>query len=456
MLPETILLVDDDAKMKTIVAEVLRHEGFTILTAMNGHDAANIFFQNHVDLVLLDIGLPDIDGLDLLKQFLQQKPQIPVIIISGFATIDRAVQATKLGAYDFIEKPLDPKRVLVTMKNALEKGKLERSQLMLVEDMMTRYGIVGVSDVMRKLCTSVARIARLEIPVLITGENGTGKELMARMIHNFSGLPTLVCINCAAIPQELIESELFGHHKGSFTGAVMEKTGKFEAADGGTLFLDEIGDMSHGTQAKILRALEGKEITKVGGTTSTTVNVRILAATNKNLPEEIRQSRFREDLYYRLRGVTLHIPSLRERRSDIPPLAEHFLSTFCRERGIPLKRLTGDALETLQQQEWRGNVRELKHCIENLAIFSDDETIDHLAVLTLLQSLSGTSAPLNTQHTGSSLHHSTLSFEKALIQKVLTETEGNITRAAEKLRIDRATLSKKIKRLGIKSNNSEP
>jgi DNA-binding NtrC family response regulator len=455
MLPETILLVDDDEKMKTIVADVLRHEGFSMLTAMNGQDAVSAFRENTVDIVLLDLGLPDVDGIELLRQFLVLKPHVPVIIISGFATIDRAVQATKLGAFDFMEKPLDPKRVLVTLKNALERGRLERGQQVLVEDMMERYGIVGVSEEMRRICISVSRIAKLDIPVLLTGENGTGKEIVAHMIHNFSGLPTLVCINCAAIPQELIESELFGHHKGSFTGAVTDHPGKFEAADGGTLFLDEIGDMSHGTQAKILRALEGKEITRIGGTTATKVNVRVIAATNKNLAEEIRQNRFREDLYYRLRGVTLHIPPLRERRDDIPPLAEHFLQDFCRERSLPTRRFTKDALDTIREQEWRGNVRELKHVVGNLAIFADDDVIDHLAVRTLLQSLSEGGVPVMAEHSGSSLHQSTISFERTLIQKTLHETDGNITRAAERLRIDRATLSKKIKRLGLKAGHSE-
>ncbi len=461
MLPEKILLVDDDLKMKTIVAEVLRHEGFDILTAMNGAGARSVFQANEIDLVLLDLGLPDIDGIELLQQFLHLKPHVPVIIISGFATIDRAVQATKLGAFDFIEKPLDPKRVLVTMKNALERGRLERSQATLVEDMMARYGIVGVSDEMRKLCTSVSRIAKLDIPVLITGENGTGKELMAHMIHNFSGLSKLICINCAAIPHELIESELFGHYKGSFTGAISDKVGKFEAADGGTLFLDEIGDMSHGTQAKILRALEGKEITRVGGNASTKVNARVIAATNKNLPEEIRQGRFREDLYYRLRGVTIHIPPLRERRDDIPPLAEHFLERYCRERALVVKRLTPEATQLLQQQEWRGNVRELKHFVENLAIFTDTTAVDHLAVLSLLQSLAEGTRPVTpgimdpNQTVPHSLHDSTLSFERAVITKALQECDGNITRAAEKLNIDRATLSKKIKRLGLRSNHAE-
>ncbi len=452
MQRETILLVDDDVKMKTIVAEVLQHEGFAMLTALNGQDALQAFGQKEVDLVLLDVALPDIDGIELLRRFVQAKPYVPVIMISGVATIDRAVQATKLGAYDFLEKPLEPQRVLITMKNALERERLKKNQQELVADMMEHFGIVGVSEELRQLCAAVSRIARLDTPVLITGENGTGKELLASMIHKFSGRSPFVCVNCAAVPHELIESELFGHRKGSFTGAVNDRLGKFQAADGGTLFLDEIGDMSPHMQAKILRALEIKEITMIGGTTPVKVNVRVIAATNKNLPAEIKEHRFREDLYYRLRGVTLNIPPLRERRDDIRPLAEHFLTDFCQERNLPLKHLSENAIEVLRTQEWRGNVRELKHFIENLAIFANERTIDRLGVLMLLESTTAITeapAPAPAAH-AEPLQLSTQSFEKRLILKTLRETGGNITRAAEKLNIDRATLSKKIKRLGLK------
>lgn len=447
---ETILLVDDDVKMKTIVAEVLEHEGYTMLTALNGQDAMNAFGGREVDLVLLDVALPDIDGIELLRRFVQNKPHVPVIMISGVATIDRAVQATKLGAYDFLEKPLEPQRVLITMKNALEKGKLKKSQQHLVAEMMEHFGIIGVSEELQQLCSTVSRIARLDTPVLITGENGTGKELLASMIHKFSGRSPFVCVNCAAVPHELIESELFGHRKGSFTGAVSERLGKFQAADGGTLFLDEIGDMSQHMQAKILRALEVKEITMIGGTVGAKVNVRVIAATNKNLPEEIKEHRFREDLYYRLRGVSLPIPPLRERRDDIRPLAEHFLTEFCQERNLPLKRLSESAIEVLRNQEWRGNVRELRHFIDNLAIFANDRTVDRLGVLMLLESCTEVSTAPGPASQPEPLQLSTQSFEKRLILKTLRETGGNITRAAEKLNIDRATLSKKIKRLGLK------
>ncbi|MEW6510845.1 MAG: sigma-54 dependent transcriptional regulator [Bacteroidota bacterium] len=453
-MPETILLVDDDVKMKSIVAEVLQHEGFRMLTATNGSDALRTVEASPVDLILLDVGLPDINGIDLLRRLNHIRPAVPVVIISGYATIDKAVSATKLGAYDFLEKPLEPQRVLVTIRNALEKVRLESSQRALVEDMMSRYGVVGVSEAMKKLYAAASRVATMNTPVLITGENGTGKELLAEVIHHLSGRKTLVRVNCAAVPRELIESELFGHKKGSFTGAVADKIGMFQAADGGTLFLDEIGDMSLEMQAKILRALDTRVITMVGGTAGLSIDVRFIAATNKNLSEEIESGRFRQDLYYRLRGVTLHVPPLRDRPDDVPVLARYFLAGYCTERHLPKKSLTDLAIQKLLEQVWPGNVRELRHFVENLAIFSDDESIDHLQVLTLLQSLSQSPPSHHLSPTTSpvSLKGTTESYEKSLILQALQESGGNITHAAEKLDIDRATLSKKIKRYGLKGS----
>ncbi len=449
-MSETILLADDDVKMKTIVSDVLHHEGFTMLTALNGRDALKMHEECDIDLVLLDIRLPDIDGVELLRQFVAKKPDVPVIMISGFATIDRAVATTKIGAYDFLEKPLEPQRVLLTIKNALEKKRLQKNQQVLIDDMMQRYGVVGVSDAQRSVYAAAARVAKLDTPVLITGENGTGKELLATVLHRFSGRSPLICVNSAAVPRELIESELFGHKRGSFTGAISDKIGKFQAASGGTLFLDEIGDMYPDMQAKILRALETKEICQIGGNDMITVDVRIIAATNKNLLEEIRQKTFREDLYYRLRGVTFHVPALRERREDIQPLASHFLTQFCSERSLEPRRLTDDAVRILEDQPWRGNVRELKHFIQTLAIFANDETIDQLQVLALLNSMSAQRYAGEVIPEEASFESSTQAFEKSLIAQALKETDGNITRAAVKLHIDRATLSKKIKRLGLK------
>jgi DNA-binding NtrC family response regulator len=454
VMPETILIVDDDVKMKSIMAEVLQHEGFSILTAMNGKDALEVAEREALDLILCDVKLPDIDGIDLLRQFIHRRASIPVIMISGFATIDRAVAATRLGAYDFLEKPLEPQRVLLTIKNALERSRLEKSQQTLLEDVMQRYNMIGVSDVLRKLCAVAARVAKYQTPVLITGESGTGKEKFAELIHRVSGRQPWIPVNCASVPHDLIESELFGHKKGTFTGAVADKVGKFQAADHGTLFLDEIGDMGLEMQSKILRAIETREICMVGGNESTAVDVRFVAATNKNLPVEIDAGRFREDLYYRLRGVIFQIPPLRERHEDIPPLANHFLIEYCQKQQIPPKRLTDSAIKTLQEQEWHGNIRELKHVVENLAIFSDDETINHLEVLTLLKSFPRTSTlepSPSVPSSSSNLKVTTDSYEKNLILQALQEANGNITHAAEKLNMERATLSKKIKRHGLKA-----
>ena len=415
---------------------------------MNGTDAVRIFEEHTIDLALLDIKLPDIDGVELLKQFIHKKPRVPVIMISGFATIDKAVLSTKLGAYDFLEKPLEPQRVLLTIKNALEKVRLEKNQHALVAEMMARFHIVGVSDAMTKVCVSATRIAKMDTPVLITGENGTGKEVLASLIHQFSGRSPLACVNCAAVPRELIESELFGHRKGAFTGAFTDKSGKFQTAHGGTLLLDEIGDMCVEMQAKILRALETKEVTMIGSNEVEKVDVRVIAATNKNLLAEIEQKRFRDDLYFRLRGVHLHIQPLRERPEDIEPLVKYFISQFCEDRQIPVKHITDAAIATLQKEEWRGNVRELKHFIETLVIFSDEPVIDHLNVFSQLQMFTEQQYPALVGN--DSIRQSTKSFEANLIKHALEETKGNITRAAARLHVDRATLSKKIKRFKLK------
>lgn len=449
-MPEKILLVDDDLKMKGIVADVLQHEGYDILTATNGQDALEMWVNNPIDLALLDIKLPDIDGTDVLRKMRELKPTIPVVMISGHATIDSAVRSTRLGAYDFLEKPLEPRRVLLTIRNALEKLNLERVQEALIEDMMSRYGIVGVSASLRTICSGASRIAKTDAPVLITGENGTGKELIAMLIHRLSGRGEFVCMNCAAVPQELIESEIFGHKKGSFTGALGNKMGKFQAADGGTLFLDEIGDMSYEMQAKILRALETREVCPVGEITTTKVDVRFITATNKDLPTMIREKMFREDLYYRLRGVMLHLLPLRNRREDIKPLARYYLARYCSDHDLPERQLTDGALTMLGEQPWYGNVRELKHFIENMVIFSEGTMIDHLHVLKCLHSDNSQSDGDNGTDRDTSLRDTTHTFEKNLILKTLQETEGNISHAAERLHIDRATLSKKIKRYGLK------
>lgn len=456
-MSEKILIVDDDQKIKIIIAEILSNEGYELLCAETGQKANEIIGNERLDLIFLDVQLPDIDGISVLKNIMHLQPHMPVVMISGFATIARAVTAVKIGAYDFLEKPFDPQRLLITTKNALEKSHLEQDQKTFVDDMMTRFGIIGVSQELRKICSLVNRIAKVDTPVLITGENGVGKEVIAKAVHELSGRKTFVPVNCAAIPKDLVESELFGHTKGSFTGAVADREGKFQQADKGTLFLDEIGDMPLDTQAKVLRAIEIKEVTAVGSSVVRKLDVRVIAATNQQLPLKIQAGEFREDLFFRLKGVSIHIPPLRERREDIPVLAEHFLNNYI--KGEKIKRFSEQALEALKRYDWHGNVRELKYLVENLALFVDDEIIDHLHVLAALRAdkppessrakhgWEGVPTPdLRSTTDLQNLRR----FELELIEKTLTETNGNITRAAEILKIDRTTLSKKIKRLGLK------
>lgn len=349
------------------------------------------------------------------------------------------------------EKPFDPQRLLVTVKNALDKSRLEQDQKLFVDDLMTRFGIVGVSQEMRRICAFVNRIARAETPVLITGENGVGKELIARAIHTLSGRKAFVPVNSAAVPKDLIESELFGHKRGAFTGAIADRIGKFRMADGGTLFLNEVGDMCPDMQAKLLRAIETKEITAVGSTHVETLDVRIIAATNQNLQKKMESGMFREDLFYRLRGVSIHVPPLRERRDDIPVLAEYFL-TASNEGKEQKHRFSPQALEALKQHDWHGNVRELKYFVETLCLFADEEVIDHLQVFSALRwDKDDLQSSLRREegHLLAKNIQSLRQYEQELIQKTLTETSGNITKAAELLKIDRTTLSKKIKRLGL-------
>jgi two-component system nitrogen regulation response regulator NtrX len=450
-LHDTVFIIDDDPSIVDILSMAMEDGEYNVVRAFAGNQALEMIERNEIDVVLLDIDLPEIDGIELLKIFVQKKPHIPVIMISGNATIERAVSTTKIGAYDFIEKPFDLDRVLILVRNALEKSHLEKNQAALVQDMMTQYKMVGVSNALQKICASASRIAKYNSPILLTGENGTGKERIAMLIHQLSGRKNFVAVNCAAVPHELFESELFGHKKGAFTGAVSDKYGKFQQAHRGTLFLDEIGDMNVEMQAKILRAIELKEVTMVGGNETTKIDVRFITATNKNLSEEIRKGMFREDLYYRLRGITLHIPPLRERREDIIPLAENLLQLACEEQRLGKKRFTDSALQILSQQEWKGNIRELKHVVETLCIFSDEQTIDHLQTQSLLYSLSESENKKQANVTTLSLEKAVAEYEQRLIRVALQESSDNISRAAEKLQIDRTTLTKKIKRYDLKT-----
>lgn len=371
----SILIVDDERSIRNSLKEILEHEEYTIETAENGHQALDILKQKNIDVVLCDIKMPQMDGIELLEIILKEYTTTPVIMISGHGDIETAVECLKKGAYDFLQKPLDLNRILVTVRNALDKSKLITETKVLRKKVYSKYEMVGSSEKILKIHELIEKIAPTDARVLITGENGTGKELVAHMIHEKSLRCSgpFVEVNCAAIPSELIESELFGHEKGSFTSAIKQRLGKFEQANGGTLFLDEIGDMSLSAQAKVLRALQENKITRVGGEKDIPVNVRIIAATNKNLRDEIEKQNFREDLFHRLSVIVIHVPSLNERKEDIHELVQYFLNKICNEYGIPVKTIENKAIAELQKYNYKGNIRELHNIVERLIILGEQK-----------------------------------------------------------------------------------
>ena len=372
-----ILVVDDEEDIRASLRMVLEYEGLRMLEAASGAEALRAAAGEPVDAVLLDIKMPRTDGLEVLDEFRRKWPDVPVVMISGHGTVQTAVDATRRGAFDFMEKPLERDRVLLVLRNALARRRLERENRDLRLDHEARFRMVGDSVSLRVVEDAVVRAAPTRASVLITGESGTGKELVARAVHRRSQRAdkAFVRVNCAAIPEELIESELFGHVKGSFTGAVRDQVGKFVQAHEGTIFLDEVGDMSLRTQSKVLRVLQDGEVEPVGAARSLVVDVRVIAATNKDLSAEIREGRFREDLYFRLNVVPIAVPALRERRSDIPALVGHFAATFCAENNFRLKRFTPEALAALQALPWKGNVRELRNAVERLVIMLPGEVV---------------------------------------------------------------------------------
>ena len=367
-----ILIIDDERAIRRAMREILEFEEFTVEEAENGKEGLEKALAASFDIIFCDIKMPMMDGMEVLDELLKSKVETPVIMISGHGNIDTAVQAIKKGAFDFIEKPLDLNRILVTIRNAREKSGLveETKQLKTTVKRFKGSSIIGETEGIIKIKEMIEKVAPSDARVLITGENGTGKELVARSLHDNSNRRKMqfIEVNCAAIPSELIESELFGHEKGAFTSAVKDKKGKFELASGGTLFLDEIGDMSASAQAKVLRALQENVIQRVGGERDIKVDCRVIAATNKDLRKEIEAGRFREDLYHRLAVILIHVPSLNERRDDIPLLADHFMTMVCAEHGVPRKSFSEDALEALKQTDWSGNIRELRNIIERLII----------------------------------------------------------------------------------------
>ncbi|MFN8153748.1 MAG: sigma-54 dependent transcriptional regulator [Bacteroidia bacterium] len=368
-----ILVIDDEKSIRNTLKEILEYEGHEVQDAPDGLEGLKKIEAEKFDIILSDIKMPKMDGMELLDKILELQNDTPIIMISGHGTIETAVEAIKKGAYDFIAKPLDLNRMLITLRNALDRSSLVKETKTLKKKISRSNDMVGESAPIKKIKEMIARVAPTEARVLITGENGTGKELVARWIHEQSDRNTspLVEVNCAAIPSELIESELFGHEKGAFTSAVKQRIGKFEQAHNGTLFMDEIGDMSLSAQAKVLRALQENKITRVGGEKDIAVNVRIIAATNKDLKKEIEKGNFREDLYHRLSVIVIQVPSLNERKDDIPMIADYFLEQICEEYKMPKKSFSADAYDELKKINWTGNIRELRNVVERLIILCD-------------------------------------------------------------------------------------
>ncbi|MCF8360653.1 MAG: sigma-54 dependent transcriptional regulator [Prolixibacteraceae bacterium] len=383
-----ILVIDDERAIRNTLKDILEYEKYRVDLAENAAQALELVKANSYDIALCDIKMPEMDGLELLPHLVENQPDVPVVMISGHGNIDTAVEAIKKGAYDFIEKPLDLNRLLITIKNALERSNLVTETKTLRKKIGSKYTIVGESAAIQKIFDMTEKVAPTDARVLITGANGTGKELVARRLHELSSRANgpFVEVNCAAIPSDLIESELFGHEKGAFTSAVKQRKGKFEQAEGGTLFLDEIGDMSLSAQSKVLRALQENIISRVGGDKAIKVDVRVIAATNKDLSKEIEKNNFREDLYHRISVIVIHVPSLNERLEDIPVLANYFIDQICTEYGMPVKKISDDAIGELQKINWTGNIREFRNVIERLIILCGNE-IDGKDVLNYAQPL---------------------------------------------------------------------
>src|SRR5689334_4137290 len=442
-----ILIVDDEPGIRQALKQVLEYEKLVVRVASSGGEAITLYPDFRPHLVFLDVKMAGLDGLDTLSRIRKLDANAQVVMISGHGTIATAVEATQLGAFDFLEKPLDTDRLLVTVRNALAHAELVDENTRLKEVSDSRFIMVGSSPALDEVRQLIAKVGPTSARVLITGENGTGKELVARALHESSPRRDrpFVEVNCAAIPSELIESELFGHMKGSFTGAVADRAGKFEQADGGTLFLDEVGDMSLATQAKLLRVLQEGVVTRIGGSKSIQVDVRVLAATNKDLDEEIEQGRFREDLLYRLNVVPIEVPSLRERQEDIPELVTHFVQQLSAGGGVTAKRFSADAIRKLQSRSWPGNVRELRNAVERALILAAGKVVSAADIDQLLPNGGAGSATKD----GQSFAKLQQDSEKKLLLRRLKENDWNISETARVLKITRSNLYKKLKRFEI-------
>jgi two-component system nitrogen regulation response regulator NtrX len=444
----TVLVIDDEKDIRLSLRRVLEYEGHTVIEAASGRAGLEAAADPAVDAVLLDIKMPGMDGIEVLRHIVEEDPDLPVIMISGHGTIATAVEATRIGAFDFLEKPPDRDRILLSVRNAIQSRRLHDEKATLEKAVTKSFRIVGESAAIKELLDTIETIGPSQARVLITGENGVGKGVVARAIHRASNRSAarFVEVSCAAIPDDLIESELLGHEKGAFTGAGARKPGKFETADGGTIFLDEIGDMSARVQAKVLRVIEEGEFERVGGTETIAVDVRLIAATNKDIKSLIEKGDFREDLYYRLNVVPIHVPPLRERKEDIPILAAYFLEVYCDMYGLKLKSLGKDLVARLTDYTWPGNVRELRNIIERMVITSRADTLSAGDLPSL-----GESRPARP---GAFVQASTYEefkdlSEKAFLEQKLAENKWNISKTAKQLGMQRSNLYKKMQKLEI-------
>ncbi len=444
-----ILVVDDEKNIRETLRDILEDEGYEVFLAADGREAVKLIEENNFEIVLLDLWIPEVGGMDVLKRIKEVQPECQTIIITGHGTIDTAVRATKMGAFDFLEKPLSTERLLSVIDHALQIYKLQMENLRLREKVFNNYYMVpGRSQAFKDIEEIIEKCAATNSRVLITGENGTGKEVVARKIHEMSNRRDFpfVAVNCAAIPQTLIEAELFGYQKGAFTGAYQDKKGKFELANGGTIFLDEIADMSFEAQSKVLRVIEEMQFERIGGVKSIKIDVRIIAATNKNLEKEVEEGRFRKDLYYRLNVVPIHIPPLRERREDIPDLINYYLDYYSRINNKRRKKLDKRAMDFLTYDyNWPGNIRELKNLMERLSILVKEDAI----TLEDVRSNIPFHEDMGFVPVGTNLKKAREDFEKKYILATLKSANYNITKAARLLNVERSNLYKIMKRLGI-------
>lgn len=447
----TILIVDDEKSIRKTLREILEYEKYKVDEAADGQEGWKKIQESTYDAVLLDIKMPKMDGMELLTKAQEESPDMPVIMISGHGTIDTAVEAVKAGAFDFISKPPDLNRLLITVRNALDKSHLVTETKVLKRKVTKTREIIGDSPAIDKIKSTIQRVAPTEARVLITGDNGTGKELVARWIHELSARASgpMVEVNCAAIPGELIESELFGHEKGAFTSAIKQRIGKFEQANGGTLFLDEIGDMSLSAQAKVLRALQENKIMRVGGDKEIAVNVRIVSATNKDLIKEIEEGRFRMDLYHRLSVILIHVPSLNERKEDIPLLADRFVKEICEDYSMPHKKISPKALQALQEINWTGNIRELRNVMERLVILGQ-ERITEEDVAKYVSTPQSMQDPVHLYERFSRFQEFKDYIEEQFIEHKLKANSWNVSKTAEELDIQRSHLYNKIEKFDLK------